>query len=181
MIAWNLRHWRQARHMTQEELGALLGWSGPNVSAAESSVKEHRELRRFNAQTIAEIANALHIPIVALFLPPGDDGHGRRYVWHADSAPRDMAALMHLVMPYTDENSDLADEYEDRFRGAVSAYLDEKWGAEVAPWFAPMDDDEARAEQASRFRSRQAVLLRMAAEDGELADYLEQPQEEEQP
>lgn len=174
VIAWNMRHWRQARYMTQEQLGDPLGWSAANVSAIERSAEGNRDRRRFDAQTIAGIAHALHIPIVALFLPPEDDGAGKRYQWHTGNlVPRSMADLMELVMNYNDEESELTDQYVDRFRAAVTAYLEEKWAEEVAQWFAPMDDAAARAEQAARFRSRQAALLTMAAEQGALAEYLE--------
>jgi transcriptional regulator with XRE-family HTH domain len=180
VIAWNMRYWRLASFMTQEEFGRRIGWSAANVSAAERSVEEHRDRRRFDAQTIAEIAEALRLPIGALFLPPADDGQGRRYQWHQggkDPAPRDMASLMRLAMLDNDHETEVMEDYKDRFRGAVTAYLDEEWGEEVGTWFAPVDDKEARAEQAARFRSRQATLLRMAAEDGELAEFLERPRE----
>ncbi len=181
VVAWNMHHWRQARYMTQEELGRRIGWSAANVSAAERSVE--RERRRFDAQTIAEIADALYIPVAALFLPPEDDGHGKRYRWHmsAEGSPsRSMADLMQITMHDNDDKSDTMEEYRDRFRGAVTSYLEETWGREVAGWFAPLDDAEARAEQAARFRSRQAVFLRMADEEAELAAALERPQEETQ-
>ncbi len=175
VVAWNMRHWRQARYMTQEQLGDPLGWSAANVSAIERSAEGNRDRRRFDAQAIAGIAHALHIPIAALFLPPEDDGIGKRYQWHTGNlVPRSMADLMRLVLHYNDEEeSAVMDEYADRFRAAVTAYLEEKWAEEVAGWFAPMDDAAARAEQASRFRSRQAALLTMAAEQAALAEFLE--------
>lgn len=180
VVAWNMRHWRRASNMTQEELGELIGWSAGNVSAAERSIEEHRDRRRFDAQTIADIAGALRIPIVALFLPPADDGVGKRYQWHTDGSPRDMASLMMLAMHDNDHKTATMTEYRDQYQGAVNAYLDEEWGKEAGRWFAPMDDNEARAEQAARFRSRQATLLRLAAEDEELADFLDPPDEEEE-
>lgn len=184
VVAWNMRHWRRASYMTQEELGERIGWSAANVSAAERSVGEHRDRRRFDAQTIAEIAEALRLPIGALFLPPADDGQGRRYQWHGsgkDSAPRDMASLLQLAMLDNDHQTEVAEEYKDRFRAAVGAYLDEDWAEEVGTWFAPMDDREARAEQAARFRSRQAALLSMAAEQQALAEFLERSRKKDGP
>lgn len=176
VVAWNMRHWRRASYMTQEELGERIGWSAANVSAAERSVEEHRDRRRFDAQTTAEIADALCMPLAALYLPPEDDGIGKRYVWRRDgSGPRDMAALMAIVMHNNDYEADVMDEYRDRFRGAVTAYLEEKWAEEVGSWFDPIGDDEARAEQASRFRARQAQLLAAAAEQEALAEFLERP------
>lgn len=176
VVAWNMRHWRRASFMTQEELGVRIGWSAANVSAAERSVEEHRDRRRFDAQAITEIAAALGLPIAALFLPPEDDGQGRRYQWHLSSRgqeARDMAALMQLVLTDNDLGAGALEAYKARYRAAAGAYLDEEWGREVGTWLAPMDDREARAEQAARFRSRQATLLRMAAEDEALAEFLE--------
>ena len=176
VVAWNMRRWRRAMEMTQEELGRQIGWSAANVSAAERSVEEHRDRRRFDAQTIAEIADALRIPVPALFLPPEDDGQGKRYTWHREGpGERDMASLMRIVLHDNDHHTATMAAYKDRLRGATRTYLDEKWAAEVGRWFDPMEDWEARAEQAARFRSRQATLLRMAAEAEALADWLEDP------
>lgn len=175
VIAWNMRHWRRAGGMTQEELGRHIGWSAANVSAAERSVEEHRDKRRFDAQTITGIAAALCIPVVALFLPPEDDGRGKRYQWHTSRGrPRGMASLMELVLHDNDHETDVMDEYKARFRSFTAAYLGEEWGAEVGRWFAPPDDKEARLEAAALFRSRQAALLQMAAEQESIAVFLEE-------
>lgn len=179
VVAWNMRHWRRALYITQEQLGEMIGWSAANVSAAERSVEEYRDRRRFDAQTIASIAWALGVPVSALFLPPEDDGQGKRYRWHAGAAPADMATLMGIAMHDNDHDTAAMELYRDRFRGAVCAYLEEKWAAQVGQWFAPLDDKDARAEQAARFRSRQAALLAMAAEQGTLAEWLEREPAEE--
>ena len=180
VVAWNMRRWRLAVYMTQEELGDRLGWSAANVSAAERSVQENRDRRRFNAQTTAEIADALYIPVAALYLPPEDDGQGKRYQWHnGKGAPRDMAALMRIAMHNNDYPTQAMEEYRERFRNAVRLYLEPKWDEEVGGWFDPMDDEDARAEQAARFRARQAALLDMAAEQEALAQFLEHPRDEE--
>lgn len=179
VVARNMRRWRVALYMTQEELGERLGWSAANVSAAERSAGEHRDRRRFDAQTATEIADALYIPLVALYLPPEDDGCGKRYQWHTGTgAARDMAALMRLAMHSNDYPTEAMVEYQDRFRNAVRLYLEPKWDEEVGRWFLPLDDEEARAEQAARFRARQATLLDMAAEQEALAAFLERPKDE---
>lgn len=178
VVAWNMRHWRRACYMTQEELGDLIGWSAANVSAAERSVEEHRDRRRFDAQIIAGIAEALGIPIAALFLPPEDDGQHKRYQWRRARDTRSMTDLMEIVMhdvgDHADEMTGAYEAYRDRFRSAIGAYLEEEWATEVAGWFAPLDDPAARAEQAARFRANQARLLAMAAEQEALAAELEQ-------
>jgi transcriptional regulator with XRE-family HTH domain len=175
VVAWNMRHWRRSARMTQEELGERIGWSAGNISAAERSVEEHRDRRRFDAQTLAAIADALGIPIIALFLPPADDGSGKRYQWQAGGGKqRDMAYLMRLAMHDSNQDTGVMDEYRDRFRGAVTTYLDASWGAEAGRWFAPADDRTARIEAAARFRSRQEAFLRMADEEAEIAGFLEE-------
>jgi len=178
LVAINMRHWRRAAGMTQEELGAMLGWSAANVSAAERSSSRNRDPRRFDAQTLAEIAAALDIPLVALFMPPEGDGQGARYTWQANGETRDMAGLMRVVMHDTFEETALMDDYRARFRLAIGSYIPGQWAEFAASLYAPPDDKEARAEEAARLRSRQAALLRFAAEDGAIAERLEQPQEE---
>ena len=65
IVALNLRHWRRAAGMTQEEAGARLGWSDKNLSAAERSWDADRDRRRFDAQTLTEMALALGVPVAA--------------------------------------------------------------------------------------------------------------------
>lgn len=180
VVAWNIRFWRQHAGITQKKLGELMGWTEGNMSAIERSAEEHRDKRRFDAQTIAKLAETLGVPVVAMLLPPDDDGQGRRYVWQDGERARDMRDLMVTVMHYNGE-AELTDIYRDRYRGAVTFYVDEQWGAEVGRWFAPMDDKESRLEAAERFRSRQRRLLAMAADDGSVADWLEQDPDEDQP
>src|SRR5450755_4005243 len=81
IVARNMRHWRRTAGMTQEELGARLGWSDRNVSAAELSSDEKRDRRRFDAQTLANLSLALCVPLIAFFLPPDDDGFPARYIF----------------------------------------------------------------------------------------------------
>jgi len=178
IVASNIRHWRRKAGITQEGLGAELGWSAANVSAAERSSSGDRDRRRFDAQTIAEIAAALDLPIPALFLPPEDDGQGKRYAWQAGGGTRDMASLMRIVMHDTFEDAGVIGEYRARARVAITAYIPERWRELAASWYVPADDKEARADEAARLRSRQAMLLRFAAEDGAIAEVLERPQEE---
>lgn len=175
VVASNMRRWRKAAGMTQKELGDLLGWSDANVSALEQSVAEDRDRRRFDAQAIAAIAVALELPLSALFLPPEDDGDGKRYLFGATEkyGELQMADLMLLVMPGSVARSPQFDLYRDRFERSASLYLDEEAGKEVARWMRHLEGKEARAERAQRLRSRRAALLDTAAELEDLADALE--------
>jgi transcriptional regulator with XRE-family HTH domain len=177
VVAWNMRHWRRAAGLKQEDLGALIGWSAANVSAAERSAAEHRDRRRFDAQTLAAIARALEVPLAALFLPPEDDGDGKRYLLPPTGRDPDglaMADLMGcLVMPDTRTGTEVMDMYRERLAGAATIYLNDDWAQQVAAWFREIEDSEARAARAERLRSRRAALLDTASELLELAEALE--------
>ena len=81
IVAMNMRYWRRAAGMTQEDLGFRLGWSAANVSAAERSAEEGRDRRRFDADTLTALSLVIGVPLHAFFFPPGDDGDGKRYVF----------------------------------------------------------------------------------------------------
>ncbi len=85
IVAWNLNYFRKVAELTQEEFGHLVGWSKAIVSAAERSWDSKR-VRQFSADDIVRITTALGIPVIAMFLPPDDDGVNERY--HID-LPRD--------------------------------------------------------------------------------------------
>lgn len=177
VIAWNMRHWRRAAGMTQEEFGRKTGRSAANVSAAERSVSDSRDRRRFDAQAIVSAAVALELPVGALFLPPEDDGHGKRYLFRAGDDGEEefgMDALMLLVMPGSMSESPQFGLYRQRLEGAATLYLDERWGADIAEWMRGVEGKEARADRAERLRSRRAALLDVAAELESLAAALEE-------
>src|SRR5580692_10112778 len=134
-----MRHFRRAADLTQDELGKRLGWSAANVSAAERSASDTRDRRRFDAQTLAEIADALGIPLIALFLPPEDDGYGHRYMLRLgdDGEPRGMRDLQRVIMPDWEDRSPAMESYRARLRSAVAYYLGQPWDAAVARWLAP--------------------------------------------
>ena len=102
LVARNMRRWRLAAGLTQDELGARLGWTGPraaaNVSAAERSADPSRDARRFDAQTLTELSLALSVPVVAFFVPPDDDGQRARYMFTAAGRDYDMSDLMALAV-----------------------------------------------------------------------------------
>ncbi len=179
LVAFNIRHWRRAAGMTQEELGERIGWSAANVSAAERSADGDRERRRFNAQTIASAAIALGVPILALFLPPPDDGIRQRYLFHQREQDADclsMTDLMQAVLPDTGDHTAVLDKYRHRFQAAVTYYMDPGFGGQVARFMREATDDELRADRAARLRQRQAEAEAMAAEFADIAEALENPQ-----
>jgi len=180
IVAMNIRYWRRCAGMTQEGLGELLGWSAANVSAAERSADEKRERRRFDAGTLTGLSLALGVPLIALFFPPEDDSPGRRYVFPAlpgdpeGDTELDMTDLLGFVlMPDSSNDTDIMAAYRHRFTTAVDTYLDSRWGREVARWLAFTEDAEMRAVRAARLRSRQAEMLRAAAEFGDMADVID--------
>lgn len=177
VVAWNMTHLRRAAALTQEELGELLGWSKAIVSAAERSW-DGRRVRQFTVDDAAAIAQALGVPMTALFLPPEDDGDKKRYVLRLteqDGHRLSMTDLMWLALTDSENESPVMNIYRNRLRATVTTYLDQFWAEEVASWLRQIDSDEVRADRAARLRSRRAALLDVAAELSDLADALEPP------
>ena len=177
IVAWNMTHLRRAAALTQEELGELLGWSKAIVSAAERSW-DGKRVRQFTVDDAAAIAQALGVPMTALFLPPEDDGDKKRYVLRLteqDGRRLSMTDLMWLALTDNENESQVMNIYRNRLRAAVTTYLDQFWAEEVAGWLRQIDSDEVRADRAARLRSRRAALLDVAAELSDLADALEPP------
>jgi len=173
LVALNMKLYRRAADITQEELGKRLGWTKANVSAAERSVSETRDRRRFDGITVTAIATALGLPIVALYLPPPDDGKGKRYLLRVGDGPAEqilsMRGAMWLAMHDRDGNSPALNAYRDRLREAYGFYLDPHWSESLADWLAANEDKKARADRAERIRARRRQLLEVAEELGDLA------------
>jgi len=171
VVAANMRHWRRAAGMTQDELGKAIGWSAANVSAVERSADDGRDRRRFDAQAIADIAAAVGVPLAALFMPPGDDDIAAAYVIRTAGGEWDMADLMErLVMPDSDEDLPVLSAYRERFREAARRYLAPEWADIVERWLSDAGREQDIADQASRLRDRRDEALRIAVDLGELAD-----------
>ena len=170
VVALNVRYWRTAAGLTQAELGERLGWSGAVVSAAERSVDEARDRRRFDAQTLAELALALGVPLAALLLPPPDDGERASYRFIAGGRTWGMGDLMELVvMPDTAEDSPLMEKYRERFRtAALRAASGAAWGRLVHRWTAgdPGVRDAAVAELREAAARVAALADAIAKDDG---------------
>jgi transcriptional regulator with XRE-family HTH domain len=178
VVARNIRHWRRAAGLTQDELGQKLGWSAPNVSAAETSANPARDARRFDAQTLTHLSLALGVPLVALLLPPPDDGERAEYVFTGPDREYDMGDLMALVvMTDSDDDAPAMEAYRQRFRMASSRYLDPTWQSEVAAWLREAEDARLRSDRAERLRVMAAQVRaerdREARELESLADAID--------
>ena len=175
IVALNMRYYRRAASLTQDQLGRRLGWSAANVSAAERSASEDRDRRRFDAHTLAAVADALGIPLAALFLPPEDDGYEKHYLLRTGDqggyAP--MARLMMLAIHDSDDDTPVMDAYRNRFRAQAEAYLGADWGAEVGRWLAPRTDRQAVQDWIAKMRSRRLAHLDAAGELEDMADAME--------
>lgn len=116
LVGFNLRWFRLAAGLTQEELGRRLGgWSKGVVSAAERSWDSDR-VRQFDGDEIVQIATVLGVPIIAMFLPPPDAGTAVDYVFDLGAqAPIDLATLLaHIAPPYRQEDTPAAVAYRER-------------------------------------------------------------------
>lgn len=174
LVAYNIRRWRRASGITQEELGARTGWSAANLSAAERSADPERERRRFDAQMIADFALALGVPLVALFLPPADDGIRVNYVLSARGAKYHMGDFMAMaVMIDSDDDSRVSEQYRDTFNAAAERYLGPEWAALAMRLVAGGMTSQQRADYAARMRERRDESLRQAREWEQMADLAE--------
>jgi transcriptional regulator with XRE-family HTH domain len=174
VVAMNIRRFRIAAGITQGELGELLGWTATNVSAAERSADPARDRRRFDAQALTEIAAALGVPLVALFLPPPGDGDAARYLLATRSGDSDMAAYMEaLVMPDSDSDGPAMEAYRDAINAASRRYLTPDWADRVAAWLSAGMSPQERADEVQILRDRRRELLDTAAVLERIADQVE--------
>jgi transcriptional regulator with XRE-family HTH domain len=174
VVAWNLARFRGAAGLRQRELGEILGWTNQAVSEAERSF-DGKRIRQFDAQELTEIALALGVPLIALFLPPDDDGDSARYfVAGAGGKEHDMADLMaRAVMPDSDDDAPAMQVYRNRLRAAVTRYLDPEWADDLAGWLREVEDDDLLADRAERLRAQGQQLMDAAIEFGTLASAIE--------
>jgi transcriptional regulator with XRE-family HTH domain len=177
VIARNIASYRQAAGLKQRELGERLGWPAVKVSEAERSW-DGKRIREFDAQTLAGLSLALGIPVLALFLPPEDDGYTHIYVFRppgskeGDGYP--MATLMEsVVMADSSSRAPAMEAYRERMQSAAATYLDPHWTGTVAEWLAVVDDRGLRADRAERLRSRARTFMDAAQEFIEMADGLD--------
>lgn len=163
VVAWNLALYRRMAGLTQAELGTLIGWKKSAVSDAERSVSG-QWTREFNAHELTVIATALGVPLMALLLPPEDDGITVRYEIALDgTGPADMADLMAVIVPESESRSAVMEAYRARLLRAAETYLAPGWAEDIAGWLGMADEKELNAARAARLRRRLAVLGEMQA------------------
>lgn len=137
VVAFNVRRWRTAAGLTQEELGARIGWTGANVSSAERSADPGRDRRRFDAALLVSLATALGVPLIALFLPPpGADGPA-------------MAALFARVLPETPDDSPVMEAYRLALADAAGQHMATEGAAALADYLRDMTDPARRHSRAA--------------------------------
>jgi transcriptional regulator with XRE-family HTH domain len=181
LVGYNMTFFRKAAGLTQEELGTRLGWTNVAVSAAERSW-DGKRLRKFDADELASIAQALHVPIPALLLPPEDDlGDWRYVVAGDDSATADMRTLLSYAMsdPPDDPSPSMA-AYEQRFVAAVRKYFDSRVTEAVATRLKERVLEEELAARLRRARQTwntlgavEKALRDVMADNGLLQHFLE--------
>jgi len=124
LVAYNMARFRQANGMTQVALGEELGgWTKGAVSAAERSWDGTR-VRKFDADEIATLASIFRVPVLALFLPPADDGKTARYAVSGDGGPvpMDEYFLYLLSDPDLDADTPAAAAYQQAVIAATAKY-----------------------------------------------------------
>jgi transcriptional regulator with XRE-family HTH domain len=166
LVGHNMAYFRKAAGLTQEQLGELLGgWTKVAVSAAERSW-DGKRVRKFDADEIADIAQALSVPIAALFLPPEDDMTQYRYL--IGGSEQVEGATMRDLLTYamsepTEDDAPAMRAYEERLVSAVDKYLD----SNVAEMLATRLKERAAEEQLAK-------ALRDARRSRAALEYLEE-------
>lgn len=181
VVAWNLAYYRKVAGETQEEFGARIGWSKAIVSAAERSW-DGKRARQFSADDIVTIAAAFGLPIVAMFLPPEDDGVDARYLLHLPVGELETECLtmrdlmLHIVNP--DETGGASDEYPivkrywDRYVTAINGYLRADRIGELAEYIEDLSTEERIVEHLARLRGHYEALREMISDNDHLQEAL---------
>lgn len=161
IAAYNMRRWRKAAGMTQEELGQRVGWTFKAVSAAEATWRRPEGGRKFDAATLAALSAALEVPLPALLLPPPDDGIVGRYLYEPlNGTCVGMAGLLSMILsdPDEDDDSPVMAAYRDAYAEAVGRYLDPGVGS-ILVHLGSLTGEQLRAKQAERLRMHRAALV----------------------
>lgn len=116
-----MAYFRKASRMNQHELGRLLGWSNNAVSAAERSW-DGKRIREFDADSIAAIAGALGVPVIALFLPPEDAGIAVHYLLDSGDAKVQLNLASLPAVALAEEDSPVTAPYQRRLAMAGAFY-----------------------------------------------------------
>jgi len=169
IVAINMRRWRRAAGLTQEELGNRIGWTGANISAAERSAEPGRDKRRFDADTLVALARALRVPLAAFFLPPDDDGIGKRYLFHPlPDVCEGMSVLVSMLV--SDPGDDDPVAYREAYVAAVDGYLDPVRGAELAAHRQGLDTAGQRKAVLERLRWQRDALASLVGDLDQMAE-----------
>jgi transcriptional regulator with XRE-family HTH domain len=180
LVAYNMARFRKAAGLTQEELGERLGgWSGASVSAAERSW-DGKRIRKFDADEIVNIAMTLDMPVVALFLPPEDDGVDVRYLFDlpgesaiSSSNSRTAADLfMYLLSEPDDDDTPPAKAYRQRYIAGLNTYLEVARGAEFASYLETLTAEDRIVDRLARLRSQYDALRGLLTDIDQLQEAL---------
>ena len=175
LVAYNMAWFRKAAGMTQAELGEKLGWSFRAVSAAERTWdRTDFKGRVFDADLIVALAKVFGVPVVALLLPPVEDGTEERFLFHPlESHIRpplpsgdclEMFDLAGMLMPDNDGDDSVMAKYRDRLTATIGAYLEPGWGEQVRRWLTDDTEAELLAEASRRIRWEQDALRQAIAD-----------------
>lgn len=135
VIALNMARWRKAAGLKQDELGERLGWTNTTVSAAERSA-DGKRVRQFTAAEALRIAEALGVPLVAMFLPDGKD----------DGA----AELFARLLPDSLTDSPAMTAYREALAAAAQDYLNPATDFGLIAYLRDMTDKGTRTGRAAR-------------------------------
>jgi transcriptional regulator with XRE-family HTH domain len=171
VVAFNMARWRKAAGLTQEELGERLGWSNTAVSAAERSV-DGKRVRQFDADDLTSIAQALGMPLIAMFLPPGDDSVSVRYLIGDDPDAPGMANLFALLL--LDAAEPLDGAWTEALEVAVARYTDPDLGAELLARLEDITSEERRAIRLERLRWQRDALRAVLADLDSITEAMEE-------
>jgi hypothetical protein len=180
IVARNLIYFRKAAGLTQDELGEQIGWSKAIVSAAERSW-DGKRVRQFSADDIVTITGALGIPIVAMFLPPEDDGVDLRYLVdlpvkrYRGGAVLNVCFTMHDLMQHvvadpagiTSEAGDypVLERYWNRYVSSINSYLRADAVGELADYVEDLGTEERIVEHLARLRGQYDTLREMISDN----------------
>jgi transcriptional regulator with XRE-family HTH domain len=171
VVAMNVRYWRQKAEITQQELGERIGWTAPNVSAAELSADPAKDKRRFDAQTLVSVARALRIPLAALFLPPEDDGIARRYLIDVADECLGMNELAAAIVSAPDDgDGPVITAYRERYLAVLTTYGDPGRGEQLARYMEDLTTASERAERLQRLRWQREALAATVVDIDRLVD-----------
>jgi transcriptional regulator with XRE-family HTH domain len=173
VVAWNMAYFRKAAGLTQEELGERLGWSKAIVSAAERSWDSSNRVRQFSVDDLLGIAMALVLPLTALFLPPADDGVGRRYVFSVGPEQWNMESLLSCALSEpTAADTPVMIRYRERFTSAINTYVDPDRVEELAQYAEDLTTADRLANALGRLRYQHDALRSVLADNDRLQEAL---------